>query len=152
MLTLIVGGVVSLISIGSSGQSSPPQAVSKDAAVHREMALATVDAVGATTEIVFTLAGTKVAVVVVAIGHIVLAAIQVLVRTFLTALFVFSTNLLALDSCFGDSIELIELSWFPMEEYDYYGKIYSRIYCYIFYLKSQGLLKITCYFRDYFYK
>jgi hypothetical protein len=137
LLMLMVGGVVSLTLIGSSGQSSPPQAVSKDAAVHREMALATVDAVGATTEIVFTLAGTKVAVVVVAIGHIVLAAIQVLVRTFLTALFVFSTNLLDLDSCFGGSIELIELSWFPMEVYDYYGKIYSYILLYFLYKKSR---------------
>ena len=92
LLTFIVGGVVSLGSIGLSGPSSLPQAVNKDAAVHREIALATLLATGATAEIVFTLAGTKVAVDVVAIGHIEPATIHVVVKAFLTALFVFSTN------------------------------------------------------------
>lgn len=91
LLTLIVGGVVSLVSIGLSGPSSP-QAAIRLAAVHNVITLATVLAAGATAVIVFTLAGTKVAVVVVAIGPIVLAAIHVEVSTFLTALFVFSTN------------------------------------------------------------
>ena len=53
----MVGGVVSLISIGPSGQSSPPQAVSRPAAVHRVIVVA----IGAL--IVFT-----VEVVVLAIG------------------------------------------------------------------------------------
>jgi hypothetical protein len=105
LLTLIVGGVASFTSIGSSG-SSPLQAVSKDTAVHNETALAT----GATTLIVFTLAGTIVDVVVVAIGPMVLTAIDVAVNVFLTALLVFSMNLWVFDNLLGDSIELREFN------------------------------------------
>ena len=92
-LTLIVGAIVSLVSIGVSGQSSPPpHAVSSPAAVHSEIVLIAVEAVGANAVIVFTLAGMKVDVVVVAIGAIVLAAIHVLTRVSLTAFLVLSTN------------------------------------------------------------
>ena len=102
LFTLIVGGVTSFVSNGPSGSSLPPHAANSDMAVHKETALAT----GATTLIVFTLAGTIVDVVVVAIGPIVLAAIDVAVNAFLTALLVFSMNLLVLDNSFGDSTEL----------------------------------------------
>jgi hypothetical protein len=90
---LIVGGVMSFVSNGASGSSLPPHAVSKDAAVHKEIAFTTVDAVGVTTDIVFTLAGITVEVVVLAMGNIVFNPIQAFVKTFPTALFAFSTNL-----------------------------------------------------------
>ena len=92
LLTFIVGGVVSLVSIGPSGSSLPPHAVIRLAAVHREIASAILVAEGTTAVIVFTLAGITVDVVVVAIGPIVLAAIHVAANVFLTALFVFSKN------------------------------------------------------------
>ena len=95
LLTLIVGATVSFTSIGSSG-SSPPHAANNEAAVPREIVLTAVVAIGAIAVMVFTLAGTTLEVVVVAIGPIVLAAIQDAVSTFLIALLVFSTNLLAL--------------------------------------------------------
>ena len=98
LLTLIVGGVVSLVSVGLIGSSgsSGPHAVNKDAAVHREMAFTTVDAVGATTDMVFTLAGTTVEVVVLAIGNIVFKPIHALVNNFHIVLLVLSANLLYL--------------------------------------------------------
>ena len=40
LLTVMVGGVVSLVSIGPSGQSSPPHAVSSDVAVHSVIVVA----------------------------------------------------------------------------------------------------------------
>jgi hypothetical protein len=123
LLTFIVGGVISLISIGPSGSSFPPQAVSRLAAVHRDIAFATVDAVGAIVVIVFTLAGTTVEVVVLAIGNIVFKPIHAFVKTFPTALFVFSTNFLVLDECFLGSIVLIEFSCSSMVVYNYCSKM-----------------------------
>jgi hypothetical protein len=81
--------VVSLISSGSSLL----HATNKLAAVHREIVFAAVDASGAIAVIVFILAGTTVVEVVVAIGHMELATIHVVVKAFLTALFVFSIKL-----------------------------------------------------------
>ena len=108
LLTFIVGATVSLTSIGPIGSSgsSHPQAVNKDTAVHKETALAT----GATILTVFTQAGTIVDVVVVAMGPMVLTAIDVAVNVFLTALFVLSMNLWVFDNFFGDSIELKEFN------------------------------------------
>jgi hypothetical protein len=88
---LIVGAIVSLVSIGLygfggfSGQSSPPQhAVSSPAAVHSEIALIVV-AIGATAVIVFTLAGTTVGAVAGHIGNKELAPIHAFIKTSLTA-------------------------------------------------------------------
>jgi hypothetical protein len=120
--------------------------VSKSAVVHCQTALIVVDVVGSMWIILFALTGRAVEVL---IGNMLLATIHVVAKTFLTALFVFSTNLLDFLVFVLDSIEF---SCSFMKVYNYYGKIYSLIYCYIFYLKSQGLLKITCYFRDFFYK
>ena len=109
LLTLIVGAMVSFVSIGQSISSSLPlQAANNPAAVHREIVFIVVEASGTIAVIVFTLAGMTVEVVVVAIGAIVLAAIHVLTSTFLTALFVFSKNLLELIEFVLDSLELIE--------------------------------------------
>ena len=97
LLTLIVGAIVSFSGFTGPSGSSLLQAASNPAAVHREIVLTAVEASGAIAVIVFTLAGMTVEVVVVAaIGVKVLAAIHVLTSTFLTALFVFSKNLLDL--------------------------------------------------------
>ena len=105
--TLIVGATVSFLSIGLTGvsgpSSPPPHAVSSPAAVHREIVLIALEAVGAIAVIVFTLAGKTVDVVVVAIGAIVLAAIHVLIRVSLTAFFVLFTKFEYLLGCLVDS-------------------------------------------------
>jgi hypothetical protein len=57
-----------------------------------------VDTAGSTRVILFALTG---ATAVVDIGHIEPATIHVVVKAFLTAFFVFSTNFWDLESCFG---------------------------------------------------
>jgi TRAP-type C4-dicarboxylate transport system permease large subunit len=92
--------------IGPSGQSSPlPHATSNPAAVHREIVLIAVEASGAIAVIVFTLAGTTVGAVT---GPIEPATIHVVAKAFLTALLVFSINLLDLLELAFDSIDSIE--------------------------------------------
>jgi TRAP-type C4-dicarboxylate transport system permease large subunit len=75
------------------------------AAVHNEIVLIVVDAIGAIRVIVFTLAGTTLGVPT---GAIEPAAIHVVVRTFLMTLLVLSTKLLDFFESILDSIELIE--------------------------------------------
>jgi hypothetical protein len=104
---LIVGAILSFSwgLIGPSGQSSPlPHATSNPAAVQNQIVLIAVDAIGVTA-MVFMLAGTTVGVVT---GHMELAAIHAVVKTFLTALLVFSINLLDLLELAFDSIDSIE--------------------------------------------
>ena len=112
LLILIVGATVSLVSIGSTGvtgpsnpSSPPPHAVNNHAAVHNQIVLIVVEAIGAIAVIVFTLAGTTVGV---ATGHIDPTVIHAVVKTFLTALLVLSTNLLDLLEFVLDSIAVIE--------------------------------------------
>ena len=78
-LTFMVGGVVSLTI--SSVQLSSLQAVNKLAAVHTVIVVAAVVARGERVEIVFT-----------EVGRILETAIPAVVRVFLTASLVFSTN------------------------------------------------------------
>jgi hypothetical protein len=103
---LIVGAIVSFVSIGPSGQSSPPpHAANKPAAVQNQIVLIAVDAIGVTAVMVFMLAGTIVGVVT---GHRDPVKIHVVAKTFPTDLFVFSKNLLDLLELVFDSIDSIE--------------------------------------------
>jgi hypothetical protein len=112
LLTLIVGAIVSFVSIGQSGPSSPPpHAVNNPAAVHSEIVLIVVEVSGAIVLIVFTLAGTTVGVVT---GPIEPATIHVVAKAFLTAFFVLSTNLLDFLPFNLDSVELIEFGLLVM--------------------------------------
>ena len=118
LLIFIVGATVSLVSIGSTGvtgpsnpSSPPPHAVNNHAAVHSQIVLIAVDAIGVTAVIVFILAGTTVGVVT---GPKELVKIHVVAKAFHTALFVLSINLLDLLELAFDSIDLIELGLLVM--------------------------------------
>jgi hypothetical protein len=85
---------------------------SNNTAVHSQIVLIDVDAIGVIAVIVFTLAGTTVGVLT---GAIEPATIHVVVRAFLTALFVLSTNLFDFFSFKLDSsVELIEFGLLVM--------------------------------------
>jgi type III secretory pathway component EscU len=75
--------------------------VNKSAVVHCQTVLSVVAVVGSMWIILFALAGVAVEV---EIGNILPATIHVVAKTFLTALFVFSTNLLDLLEFELDSI------------------------------------------------
>jgi hypothetical protein len=96
----IDGAILSLVSIGFTGPSGssspPPQAENKLAAVHSQIVLTAVEAIGAIAVIVFTLAGITLGVVVVAVGIMLLTPIQVFIKVSLTAFLVFSINFEAL--------------------------------------------------------
>ncbi|MBR4633541.1 hypothetical protein IKO50_00870 [bacterium] len=87
--------------------------MSKSAVVHCQTVLMVVDVVGSMLIILFALTGKAVEVL---IGNMLLATIHVVAKTFLTALFVFSTNLLDFLVFALDSIELIEFGLLIMND------------------------------------
>jgi hypothetical protein len=93
-----------LVSIGLSGQSSPPQAVSKDTAVHRVMVFSAVEVKGVIVETASTQVGTvaikvgdhRVPQAIAPIHAVFFIHLEALFRVSLTAFFAFSTKTLVL--------------------------------------------------------
>jgi hypothetical protein len=85
-------------------------AASNSAVVHCQTVLMVVDTTGSIRVMLFALAGITVGLV----GRMLLATIHVVVKTFLTALFVLSINLLDLLELDFDSSDSIELEFLVM--------------------------------------